>query len=199
MEALIIIFLVGLFLVSALRSSKNKPRRRLPPKTRPNTPRARKKPQPFDARSARPVPKDKVIVGPAYVIDGDSIVIRKTQIRIFGVDAPELNHPFGQKAKWAMVSLCKGKAIRAEVTEIDAHGRAVARCYLPDGRDLSAELVKHGLAIDWPKFSGGKYRRMETSDARKKLWLADARQKGRMEVWRQYEAEQKWKAKGKGQ
>jgi micrococcal nuclease len=132
------------------------------------------------------------------VIDGDSIVIRKTQIRIFGVDAPELNHPFGQKAKWAMVSLCKGKTIRAEVTQIDAYGRAVAQCFLPDGRDLSAELVKQGLAIDWPKFSGGKYRSMETPDARKKLWLADARQKGRMEVWRQYEAEQKWKAKGTG-
>ena len=77
------------------------------------------------------------------------------------------------------------------MTEQDAHGRTVARCYLPDGRGLSAEMVKLGLAIDWPKFSGGQYRSLETPDARKKLWLADVRQKGRMQVWEKFEARQK--------
>jgi len=122
------------------------------------------------------------------VTDGDTIVIRKTQIRLFGIDAPEIDHPFGKKAKWALVSLCKGQTVRAEVAEQDAHGRTVARCYLQDGSDLSAEMVKLGLAIDWPKFSGGKYRSLEVPGARKKLWLADARQKGRMHVWEQFEA-----------
>ncbi|RKF17207.1 nuclease [Roseovarius spongiae] len=109
-------------------------------------------------------------------------------MRLFGVDAPELNHPYGKKAKWALVSLCKGQTVQAEVTEQDAYGRAVARCHLQDGRDLSAEMVKLGLAIDWSKFSGGKYRPLELPDARKKLWLADARQKGRMHVWEHFEA-----------
>ena len=129
--------------------------------------------------------------GAAYVVDGDTIRINKTQIRLFGVDAPEIDHPYGKKAKWALVSLCKGQTIRAEVTEKDAHGRTVARCYLPDGKDLSAEMVQMGLAIDWPKSSGGKYLSLETPDARKKLWLADARQKGRMHVWEKFEARQK--------
>ena len=102
-----------------------------------------------------------------------------------------MNHPFGKKSKWAMVELCKGQVVRAEVTEEDAHGRTVAKCFLPDGRDLSAELVKMGLAIDWPKFSGGIYRDLEVHEARKKMWLADARQKGRMHVWEQFEARQK--------
>ncbi len=78
-----------------------------------------------------------------------------------------------------------------EVAEQDAHGRTVAKCYLEDGRDLSAEMVKLGLAIDWPKFSNGKYRSLEVPDVRKKLWLADARQKGRMHVWEKFEAKQK--------
>lgn len=150
----------------------------------------KKQPKPFDASSAEQPSAQQVLEGSAYVTDGDTIVINKTQIRLFGVDAPELNHPYGQKAKWAMVRLCKGKKIRAEVTEEDAYGRVVARCYLPDGRDPSAEMVKQGLAIDWAKFSGGIYRKMETSDARKKLWLADARQKGRMHVWEKFEASQ---------
>jgi endonuclease YncB( thermonuclease family) len=49
----------------------------------------------------------------------------------------------------------------------------------PDGRDLSVEMVAAGLAIDWPKFSGGKYRHLEPPDARKRMWRADARQKGK--------------------
>lgn len=137
------------------------------------------------------MPRGANVTGSAYVVDGDGLVIRKTQIRLFGVDAPEMNHPYGQQAKWALVSLCKGQTVRAEVVTQDTYGRTVARCYLPDGRDLSAEMVKLGLAIDWPKFSGGQYRSLETSDARKKLWLADARQKGRMHVWDKFEANEK--------
>lgn len=128
-------------------------------------------------------------MGPARIVDGDTIVVRKTQIRLFGIDAPELNHPYGQKAKWALVSLCKGHEVRAEVTEQDKYGRTVAKCSLVDGRDLSAEMVRAGLAIDWAKFSGGQYRALETPDARRKLWLADARQKGRMHVWEKFERE----------
>lgn len=147
-------------------------------------------PKPFDAKSAQHLPAQRIVQGAAYVTDGDTIVINKTQIRLFGVDAPELDHPYGNKAKWAMVKLCKGHKIRAEISDQDKYGRVVARCFLPDGRDLSAEMVKQGLAIDWPKFSGGIYRKMETSDARKKLWLADARQKGRMHVWDKFNASQ---------
>ena len=148
-------------------------------------------PPAFDDKTATHLPQPEIINGAAYVIDGDSLVINKTQVRLFGVDAPEMNHPFGKKAKWALVALCKGQTIRAEVTERDTHGRTVAKCFLPDGRDLSAEMVKQGLAIDWPKFSGGLYRALEVSDARKKMWLADARQKGRMHVWHQFEARQR--------
>lgn len=150
---------------------------------------------PFDAKSAMPRPPKPALLGAAYVVDGDTLVIKKIQIRLFGVDAPEMNHPYGKKAKWALVSLCKGQTIRAEFTEQDAYGRTVAKCFLPDGRDLSAEMVKLGLAIDWPKFSNGKYRSLEVSDVRKKLWLADARQKGRMHVWEKFEAKQKTRKK----
>jgi len=148
------------------------------------------KPVPFDVKSAQPQQSNVTLNGSAYVVDGDTLVIQKTQVRLFGVDAPEMNHPYGKKAKWALVALCKGQTIKAEVTDKDDHGRTVAKCYLGDGRDLSAEMVKQGLAIDWPKFSGGQYRSLEVEGVRKKLWLADARQKGRMHVWEKYEAKQ---------
>ena len=59
-----------------------------------------------------------------------------------------------------------------------SYDRIVAECFLPDGRDLAAELVRSGLALDWRKFSGGKYRHLEPEDARRKLWRAQARQRG---------------------
>ncbi|MEO1557731.1 MAG: thermonuclease family protein, partial [Pseudomonadota bacterium] len=95
------------------------------------------KPKPTRPAPARPRADMPIVEGPAYVVDGDSLRINKQDIRIYGVDAPELNHPYGQKAKWAMVSLCKGQRVKAKIIEEDDHGRKVAMCYLPDGRDLS--------------------------------------------------------------
>lgn len=118
----------------------------------------------------------KVLRGKCHVIDGDTIVIRFIHIRLGGIDAPELDQPWGQKAKWAMVALCKGNEITAHVTGEMSHDRVVATCTLPDGRDLAAELVKQGLALDWPCFSGGKYRCLEPEGARRKLWRAARRQ-----------------------
>lgn len=150
----------------------------------------------FDEATAHSVTLPRVLEGLAYVTDGDTITIQKTQVRLYGIDAPEIHHPYGKKAKWAMVHLCKGHSIRAEVTDEDDHGRTVAKCFLPDGRDLSEEMVKLGLAIDWPKFSGGKYRNLEVTGIRKKLWLADARQKGRMHVWEKFDAQKNRQGKG---
>lgn len=173
-------------------TSKHSPLKKIPRKPIKNsfTTTPRKQNVRFDAKSAESLLAKKIVEGPAYVTDGDTITINKTQVRLFGIDAPELNHPYGNKAKWALVKLCKGHKVRAEVTEKDHYGRTVAVCTLPDGRDLSAEMVKLGLAIDWSKYSGGAYQKMETPDARKKLWLATARQKGHMHVWEKFEANQ---------
>ncbi len=126
----------------------------------------------------RPQPPDKIVSGRCWVIDGDTIVIGNMHIRLAGIDAPELDHPWGQQSKWALVKLCKAQTITALIKPEMSYDRVVAECFLPDGRDLAAELVKAGLALDWPKFSGGKYRHLEPADARKKLWRATLRQRG---------------------
>lgn len=118
--------------------------------------------------------------GKCWVIDGDTIVIDNIRLRLAGIDAPELDHPWGQRSKWALVNLCKGQTITARIRPELSYDRVVAECFLPDGRDLAAELVSAGLALDWPKFSGGKYQHLEPPDARRRLWRAEARQRGRM-------------------
>jgi micrococcal nuclease len=118
--------------------------------------------------------------GRCYVVDGDTITIGNKNIRLAGVDAPEMDQPFGKNAKWALLNLCDGQVITAEFEDHFSYERHVATCYLPDGRDLSAEMVSLGLALDWRKFSGGKYRHLEPEGVRRKLWRVEARHRGRM-------------------
>lgn len=199
MEIVVIIVVLGVvvlrsqnFMYRLGRGNQNprRPASTAPRRPRPKPARAPANTGPNAAWSA-PEIAPRIIEGRAYITDGDSLIIKKVEVRLFGVDAPEMDHPYGVRAKWALFEMCKGHAIRAHVHHIDAYGRTVAKCYLPDGRDLSAEMVKKGLALDWPKFSEGVYRSLETPDARRKLWLADARQKGRIHVWDQFEARRK--------
>lgn len=195
MEILIVIVpFVVVFIFLGKRGSQRRNRQR--PRPAPVSPwgtqlgAPRTQPRPAPIPRVAPPPEKQTIAGPAYVTDGDGLRIQKTELRLYGIDAPEFAHPYGKQAKWALVGLCKGQTVRAEIISVDNHGRTVAKCFLPDGRDLSAEMVKLGLALDWAKFSGGIYRNLETADARKKLWLADARQKGHMHLWVRFEAQQ---------
>lgn len=98
----------------------------------------------FPVRPDEPASPRPVISGYCHVIDGDTIVIDGRHIRIAGIDAPELDHPWGRKSKWAMVALCKGQRITARLKPELSYDRLVAECFLPDGRDLAAELVQAG-------------------------------------------------------
>ncbi len=120
------------------------------------------------------------LTGKCSVVDGDTIRIGSVSIRLAGIDAPELEHPWGQKAKWALVHMVIGQVIIAEIEPEMSYDRVVATCYLPDRRDLSAEMVKIGLALDWAKFSKGKYAALEPEGVRQKLWKPAARQRGDM-------------------
>ncbi len=124
-------------------------------------------------------PSGHVIEGACWVVDGDTVVVAGVYIRLAGIDAPELDHPYGQSAKWALIRICRGQRIRVELLQESSHDRCVGRCYLPDGRDLAAEMVRAGHAVDWPKYSGGRYTPLEVPGVRSRLWRCDARQKGR--------------------
>lgn len=125
-------------------------------------------------------PPRRRISGRAYVIDGDTIVIKGQHIRLAGIDAPELDQPYGQAAKYAMARLCRDQIVTAELTEDTSYERLVAQCSLPDGTDLAAALVAQGLALDWAKFSGGRYRHLEPEGLRRKLWRVEAKHRGKL-------------------
>lgn len=113
--------------------------------------------------------KQEVISGRCHVIDVDTIVIGKQHIRFAGVDAPELNKPYGKQAKWALVELCKGQNVTAYLTGETSYDRVVAKCFLDDGIYLAAEMVKKELALDIPHFPNADYKHLETPNSRRKL------------------------------
>jgi endonuclease YncB( thermonuclease family) len=107
--------------------------------------------------------------GKAHVIDGDTIKVRGLKVRLAGVNAPELDMPYGQKAKWEMVSICKGKTVRVVPNGETSYDRIVATCYVDGNVDIGAELIRRGLARDIPVFTGGKYKHLETAAGRTRI------------------------------
>ncbi|MEO1788306.1 MAG: thermonuclease family protein [Pseudomonadota bacterium] len=100
--------------------------------------------------------------GPIRVIDGDTLDVGSTRVRLHGIDAPEANQtcmrPDG--AVWACGrwveeqarGLYEGKRARCEALDRDRYGRVVARCQVR-GKDLGAALVSAGLATAFRRYS----------------------------------------------
>lgn len=93
------------------------------------------------------------------VLDGDTFTFKgeSRRIRIWGLDAPEWNQQGGSTATSALRSLISGKQLRCAVLDIDRYGRLVAQCLLTDGRDIAAEMIKSGAAVEFCRYSRGYY------------------------------------------
>lgn len=121
------------------------------------------------------------LAGLATVTDGDTLRIAGERVRLFGIDAPEtkqtcerngLTWLCGQEAAAFLRSLTEGRKITCEEMDRDLYGRIVAVCRLPNGRDVGAALVSAGLAMDYRKYSAGRYAELETAarSADRGLW-----------------------------
>jgi micrococcal nuclease len=93
------------------------------------------------------------------VLDGDTFTLKgeSRRTRVWGLDAPEWNHSGGSAATSTLRSLISGKRLRCGVMDIDRYGRLVAQCFLADGRDIAAEMIRSGTAAEFCRYSGGYY------------------------------------------
>ncbi|WP_342234606.1 thermonuclease family protein [Inquilinus sp. OTU3971] len=96
-----------------------------------------------------------------HVVDGDTFDLDGERIRIWGVQAPESRDPGGPAATAALKRILVAP-VSCERKYLDRHQRTVAQCF-SDGRDIAAELVLQGHAVDWPYYSGGYYARIGES------------------------------------
>lgn len=122
-------------------------------------------------------------VGRVSVVDGDTLEIRGGRIRLWGIDAPESaqtcvvqGKPWrvGQHAALALSDHLGQRTVSCQERDRDRYGRLVATCSLKTD-DIGSWLVRHGWALDWPKYSRGAYAK-EQAAARSKtrgIWQCE--------------------------
>lgn len=93
------------------------------------------------------------------ITDGDTFTLSGTsrRIRIWGLDAPEKDETGGSLATDVLRDLISGKELDCLVRDIDRYGRIVGQCFLPDGRDITAEMIRSGVATEYCRFSKDYY------------------------------------------
>ena len=98
----------------------------------------------------------------AYVYDGDTIRIGKTRIRLWGVDAPELETKAGRKARDWAVKAWEGKQARCRKMGT-TRGRVAARCTIGSS-DMGRQIIRAGHACEWRRYSRGYYSQRMTCE-----------------------------------
>lgn len=109
-----------------------------------------------------PVARNERFTGIARVIDGDTLDVGTTRVRLEGIDAPESaqschrqvigNWACGQAATNFLRSLVEGRAIECQNRGPDKYGRTLAICFLGE-QDINAALVREGLAWAFVRYS----------------------------------------------
>ena len=102
------------------------------------------------------------LVGTASVVDGDTIEIHSTRIRLHGIDAPESRQeclhadrtPWrcGQRAALALSDHVERSIVRCQPRDRDRYGRIVAICFKGD-EDLNRWMVASGWAVAFRRYS----------------------------------------------
>lgn len=129
---------------------------------------------------ANRAPAADLISGVPRIVDGDTIAVGNTKIRLEGIDAPEGDQAcLDQKGtKWDC-----GDAARAHLAEFvgarsvdcvphgrDDHGRTLATCSLA-GENLDARMVRDGWALAYVRFSTAYVREeAEAREAQRGMW-----------------------------
>ena len=123
--------------------------------------------------------------GRAIVVDGDtvSIIGQNARIRLFGIDAPEKAqacrdaagrlYQCGTRATAHLARLIgRDGVVVCAVRDVDRYQRVVAECETPAGVSLNREMVRAGWAVDFVRYSAGRYaaEQRDAETARRGLW-----------------------------
>lgn len=109
------------------------------------------------------------ITGIPTVTDGDTLQIRTTKIRLYGVDAPESaqnclragqTYGCGQEAAFALADLVRGRNVTCQRRDTDRYGRMVAVCTVGP-TEINRWLVEQGHALPYLEYGGRVYQDAE--------------------------------------
>lgn len=103
----------------------------------------------------------QVMFGSARAVDGDTLVLGETYVRLHGIDAVEASQGCqrggevwncGAEAESFLANLVQTGTVQCRQRDQDSYGRVVATCTV-GGRDLSEQIVQAGYAVALTQFS----------------------------------------------
>ena len=110
------------------------------------------------------------------VADGDTITVlrdrQQIRIRLDGIDCPEGGQALSNRAKQFTSARVFLREVTISPRDVDRYGRTVARVYV-DGKDVSLELVKAGMAWHYKQYSSDPLlaqAEIEARNAKAGLW-----------------------------
>lgn len=125
-------------------------------------------------------PPDESIIGNAFVVDGDTLSISGTRIRLIDIDAPELDQTCidsqrrewlcGRQASAELRSHVRGRDLTCQPKSKDQYGRVLATCALPDGSDINAWMVQQGWAVTYGHADVYGRQQADAKSANRGLW-----------------------------
>lgn len=105
---------------------------------------------------------DVVLSGRATVVDGDTLLVNRTRVRLWGIDAPESAQqctsaqgkawPCGRRAANALDAQLDGRTVHCQQHDVDRYGRVVAECFV-QGRSVNAWMVRSGWAVAYREYA----------------------------------------------
>ncbi|CUH49656.1 thermonuclease family protein [Ruegeria atlantica] len=107
----------------------------------------------------------RTLEGIANVRDVDTLVVQGVPVRLNGIDGPELSTNAGMAAKQWMTGHLRGKTVTCRLSGERTYDRWEGVCYV-NGEDIGAASIAAGHALNCRRYSGGRYRRLETPAAR---------------------------------
>ncbi|MEW4923951.1 thermonuclease family protein [Algibacter sp. 2305UL17-15] len=93
----------------------------------------------------------------------DSTLIK---VRVANIDCPERKQPFSTKAKQFTSEAIFGKNVTLDYLKKDRYGRFICNVIYNDSLNLSHELVKHGFAWHYVKYSKDTYLQVLEDEAK---------------------------------
>ena len=117
--------------------------------------------------------------GAGRTIDGDSLMVGREEVRLFGIDAPEFaqtctrggqSWACGSAAADQLAKLIAGKQVTCTSLGSDQHGRTFARC-TAGSTDLNRVMVASGYAVAFRRYSFDYISAEESAKAaRRGIW-----------------------------
>ncbi|WP_233573249.1 thermonuclease family protein [Leptotrichia sp. OH3620_COT-345] len=127
-----------------------------------------------------------------YVSDGDTVAVKRTEndketgelikVRLFGIDAPEINQDYGYESKQTLINFIRNKNVKIYGKKKDRYGRVLGTVYY-NNENINEKMVKTGNAWWYEKYDKKNVRMKQYQEAAQKNKLGIFAKKNYISPW----------------